>query len=447
MLAWLVHVSCTSLMPASVAYPDIKHTDWCSKNRMSMPANLNNHTNMPGLESVLGHINTAAFLFDEDERQQQPIPHASPDAKQYLELNATNKNFPILVRQDGDGNGNGPRLSASSAALDLAMSQSPGPDAQGQSNGWSGFRHRHSQQSLPTNTLRKNSQVDEYDVGRTNGTVETPPSKSAANNRRSVEFNLSYGSEQRPSYQASPSQNSNGMPRLQQSFSSNDVPTLKNGNVNGLNGINGMNGMNGMNGVNGTNGVNGGNGFNGMNGNARSHAEQHLHNHNASTGRVPSNISNRHSRELSAGFKDYGGAFRSVGSGLHASAAPFGPSMTSASMNMPPASTIGSPMSQYSTLNNQYYGYGNGMNNMNMNGLTGAMAGMSMGQQHGAPPVFNPNGMYQPMAPTANYFNPTANPYATYGPNGRIQDSQARVIQTRRLQSGRCFGSSVGRFC
>jgi hypothetical protein len=365
---------------------------------MSMPV-LGNRTaqDLPDLASVLGHINTAAFLFDDEEKQN---PTASPDAKQYLQMNTTDDKFPILVRRDGDGNS--VQLSASSAALDLALSQSPGPDNQN-NNGWPAYsRHRQAQQSLPTNTLRKGSQVDEYDVGRVNGSVENTPTK---NNRRSVEFSLSpYNSEsKRSSYHASPS---NGMPKLQQSYSTNDVPTLKNGN--------------GANGVNGS-GVN-------------SHAEQHFHNHNASIGRIPANaMSNRHSRELSTGFKDHDNAYRPLQSGLHASAAPFGPSITSApSMNG--AATVASPIApQYSTAPGgntaPYYGY-------SVNMLNGAMNGLNMGQPVGVGMQgYNPNGMNS-MYGGPPYYSPNPNPYAAYGPSGRLQDSQARVIQTRRMQNG-----------
>ncbi|KAF2640780.1 ARM repeat-containing protein [Massarina eburnea CBS 473.64] len=358
-------------------------TQYRSLNRMSMPTA--KFGELPDLAEVLGSINTHAYLFGDEEGQQNPA--ASPEAKSYLQMNTTDDKFPILVRRSA--NGNSMELSASSAALDLALSQSPGPD--NQSNGWPSHRHRQAQQSLPTNTFRKGSQVDEYDVSQANNAVESTPTKMAAN-RRSVEFNLSPmgPGTKRSSYQASPS---NGMPKLQQSYSSNDVPTLKNGD-----------------------GANG-NGY-------TTHAEQHFQNHNAALGRIPPNaLNNRHSRELSTG-QDY----RPMQSGLHASAAPFGPSTTSAASTAGSvASTIGSPtMSQYSTASgntNSYYGYGMSM-------LNNAMGNMSMG---GPPPAFNPNGMYSPPGGMSPYYG---NPYSAYGPNGRVQDSQARVIQSRRMQSG-----------
>lgn len=372
---------------------------------MSMPVtNLDyrSRADLPDLASVLGQIDTASYLFGDDEKDHNPA--ASPDQKAYFQMSSTKDEFPILVRRDGAGNGT--KLSASSAALDLALSQSPGPD--GQSNGWRGSRHRQAQQSLPTNTFHK----DDYETSQTNGNAETTPTKNMANNRRSVEFNFSpMNNENKRSSFASPT---NGMPKLTQSYSANEVTTLKNGAaVNGVNGVNGF-------------------GF-------KSHAEQHLHNHNASLGRIPPNaMSNRHSRELSAGFnKDQD--YRSAQSGLHASAAPFGPAITSAAPPNNVAGTVGSPaMSQYSTTstaNPPYYPYGMSM-------LNGAMNGMSLGPgpQFGGPPNYGPNGMYGLNGMSGmNGLNGNMpsfhNPYAAYGPGGRVQDSQARVIQSRRLQN------------
>jgi hypothetical protein len=349
---------------------------------MSMPVtslDLRGRDNLPDLASVLGHIDTTGYLFGEEDKEHNPA--ASPDHKAYLQMSNTDDKFPILVRRDGAGNGT--KLSASSAALDLALSQSPGPDSQ--SNGWQGYRHRQSQQSLPTNTFRKASQVDEYDVGQANGNVDSTPNKNMANNRRSVEFNLS--PESKRSSFASPT---NGMPKLTQSYSASDVPTLKNGG-----------------GTNGTNGL----GF-------VTHAEQHLHNHNASLGRVPY-MNNRHNHNGSNGY-----------SGLHASAAPFGPPMTTVAPGNGVAGTVGSPtMSQYSTTPVSSAPYFNGYN---MSMLTGAMTSMNMGPtpQMGGPPAYGTNGMFG-----GNGNVPYYTPYSAYGPSGRVQDSQARVIQSRRLQN------------
>ncbi|KAF2002512.1 ARM repeat-containing protein [Amniculicola lignicola CBS 123094] len=369
-----------------------------SNNRMSMPVNLERsrrNDELPDLASVLGHIDTASFLFDDESKQP-----ADASSKSYLHMNTTDDKFPILVRRDGNSN-NGMQLSASSAALDLALSQSPGPDASGAV--WPSRHRQHP--SLPTNTLRNAAPADEHNAGAINGNVEMPPTKAMANNRRSVEFNFNAqynaGESKRSSYHGA----TNGMPKLQQSYSTNDVPTLKNGN-----GVNGMNGMNGMNG---------------------GYADQHFHNHNASLGRIPQNaMSNRHSRELSVGLKDQDSAYRSLQSGLHASAAPFGPSMTSAGATNGVAATMSSPaMTQYSSsasINSMntapYYGYAMSALNSSMNGMS-----IGSGSQYGAPPSSYSSPVVYPGIPY--------NPYTTYGPSGRVQDSQARVIQSRRLQN------------
>ncbi|KAH7554741.1 hypothetical protein BM1_07402 [Bipolaris maydis] len=349
-------------------------------NRMSMPVTRTDYgsrPDLPDLSSVLGHIDTAGFLFGQDDR-----PSASQDRNSFLQMGNTKDDFPVLVRRDGAGNGT--KLPASSAALDLALSQPPSPDAQFPS--WNGYRHRQAQQSLPANTFRKAPQVDEYDSVRSNGNgnVDTTPKKNLTNNRRSVEFSF-----------ASPT---NAMPKLTQSYSTNDVPTLKNNA-----------GMNGANGI----------GF-------TSHAQQHFHNHNASLGRIPQNaISNRNSRDLSMANRE-----SEYQPSIHASTAPFGSSVTSAAPNSGASANVGPPaMSQYSGVaaaNPGYYGYGVSMLNGAMNNLNlGPASGP--GPQYGGPSAYTPNGMYGS--------GPQYNPYATYGPGGRVQDSQARVIQSRRLQN------------
>jgi len=326
-------------------------------NRMSMPVtslDYRSRADLPDLASVLGHIDTTSYLFGEDDKERTSAV-SPPDYKAYFQMSSTKDEFPILVRRDGAGNGT----------------------------------------------------HDQYESA--NGNTENTPTKNMANNRRSVEFNLSpMNAEPKRASFTSMTNPIHGMPKLTQSYSASELPnlTLKNGT--------------GGNGTNGTNGF-------------KSHAEQHLHNHNASLGRIPpSAATNRHSRELSSGFKD---EYRTAQqSGLHANAAPFGPSVTSAA----PMNTVGSPtMSQYSAASvgstAPYYGYGMSMMNGGMNGLNSVMNGLSLGPGHplngasGYGPGPGPNGVYGNM--------PYYNPYATYGPTGRIQDSQARVIQSRRLQN------------
>lgn len=73
---------------------------------MSMPVtslDLRGRGDLPDLASVLGHIDTAGYLFGEDDKDTNPA--ASPDHKGYLQMSNTKDEFPILVRRDGAGNG------------------------------------------------------------------------------------------------------------------------------------------------------------------------------------------------------------------------------------------------------------------------------------------------------------------------------------------------------
>ena len=373
-----------------------------------------NRESVPDYSSVMGvgHINTTGFLFgDEDEKPAPKKESAtSPDVKSYLQMNATDDKFPILVRRDAFPGvvssqilvyimtyGNGyMQLSASSAALDLALSQSPGPDSQ--SNGWTPFaRHRPSQPSLPQNVF------DTQQPGQHNG--DSPNSSSLENssdspiiarqvNRRSMEATLaSYA--QKSMLTLKPTNGTKlarpTLAKIQSSYSTNDIPTLKN-----------------PNGILATISP------------PKSQAQQQFHNHNASLGRIPAHaVNHRHSREMSGGDvrrEEQTNGYKQQ-SDLHANAAPFGPSMSTASQ----ADTITGTMSP---LNNQqfaspaYYG-GYGMQMLNM-GMTPIQMNNAMGFQ-------NQMSGYQPQSPFTAY--------SPYGHPVRYPDSQARVMQQRRMQN------------
>ncbi|EKG11259.1 hypothetical protein MPH_11603 [Macrophomina phaseolina MS6] len=391
-------------------------------NRNSVPVtglDLRNRatTDLPDLTSVLGHIDTTHFLFgDDDEKPRNPA--ASPDVKSYLQMNATDDKFPILVRRDGEG---AMQLSAASAALDLASVSSHSPDPQ--SNGWpTTSRHRHAQHSLPVNNLHKS---DEFGLDGAGANGKETPRRATMSNRHSMEVRFSpYGDSKRPGLLATPPNGlANGMPKLQSSYSTNDIPTMK--STNSLNGTP----------SGGNTGVN-------------SHAEQHLHNHNASMGRIPMNAVNRHSRELSGGENRIdepkgAAAFRSVGSALQANAAPFGPALTSghaeitsnsvastAARSSPPATTIASPNGNgvtsppmYSNPTGPYYGgYGVSMINMGLQNM-----GLNGQAPYGQMPMYPPFNAYGQPFPQPYMQQPPSQP--------RFPDSQARVIQQRRMQS------------
>jgi hypothetical protein len=280
------------------------------------------------------------------------------------------------------------QLSASSAALDLALSQSPGPD----SNGWGAFaRHRptQSQQSLPVNSLQGQNQVNGSSSNAPSNGPESPVSVRPTY-RHSLD--LKYFDGQDVPQVSSPPKHAQTPPKLQQSYSANDVPTMRSS-------------ANGVPSVNTT---------------PNSHAQQHLHNHNASLGRIPPNaVSNRLSREMTSPetttLRDaQNGGYQSIQSALHASAPPFGPSLTQSMTQPPMAAAVTSPTTQQAYPAQGYYN-----NNFNMQMMTMGMQNMQIGQ----PP------MYSQHNPYANF------PGGMYPQNGP-RDSQARVIQQRRQNDG-----------
>jgi hypothetical protein len=346
---------------------------------------------------ALDQTNTARFLFGEDEGA------TSPDVKNYLQMNATDDKFPILVRRDEYPGvvdlPNSPfmyladrhmQLSASSAALDLALSSPQAPDANG--NGWGAFgRHRPSQPSLPMNSIQGNGSPS---VTQSNG-PESPISVRPTH-RHSLDLKY-FGDGPLDNYSQVPSPSKHSQatpPKLQSSYSANDVPTMRST----------------------TNGS-------GINNTPNSHAQQHLHNHNASLGRIPPNaMNNRLSREMSSGdaptLRDsQNGGYQSIQSALHASAPPFGPSLTQSMTQAQISPSITSPTSQQQYPITGYYNSNNANSSYNMQMMTMGMQNMQMGQ-----PMYSAH-----------------NPYAAYPnmyPQAGGRDSQARVIQQRRQNDG-----------
>ena len=58
-----------------------------------------NHETVPEHSATggLGQINTTSFLFDDEDAKEATT---SPDVKNYLQMNATDDKFPILVRRN-----------------------------------------------------------------------------------------------------------------------------------------------------------------------------------------------------------------------------------------------------------------------------------------------------------------------------------------------------------
>ena len=188
-------------------------------------------------------------------------------------------------------------------------------------------------------------------------------------------------------------------PRLQSSFSANDIPTVKSTAGPTMN-------------------------------NANNHAQQHFHNHNASMGRIPAGMMTaRHTRELSNesnAINREQAPYQSLQSALQASAAPFGPSTTAAT---PLASAASVTSSTPATAMNSYNGffpntsynppapYNSAANNYSM--LSANMQQMNMNGVNGS-------GMY-----AQQNFNGYPAP-AAYNLASQPRDSQARVMQNRR---------------
>lgn len=352
------------------------HRSTNALNRYSMPVT----KSRSGLHEIsLDQTNTTRFLFGEDDST------TSGGINNYLQMNATEDNFPILVRRE-DFPG---LLSASSAALDLALSQSPGPEP----TGWSTLVNRHrpslSQQITSINRTRPSGSATSA-KHKTNET--TPRSRQSYRHSLDLKYQQTFVVPQENASQVtSPIKNSLNTPtKLTSTFSNNDVQGTR-ASTNGSSTPNNV---------------------------SISHAQQYLHNHNASLGRIPPGaVNNRLNREgktnESAGLRDgQNGGYQSIQSGLHASAPPFGPILTP--MSQPPANTPLSPTSQQTYPAQQPF--------YNMQMLMSGIQNMNMGQTLYSNPY--------PYTSTQTYVTPRL-PSQT-----SPRDNQARVIQQRRQNDG-----------
>ncbi|KUJ08544.1 ARM repeat-containing protein [Mollisia scopiformis] len=343
--------------------------------RYSMPVTKSRN----GMHEMLSldQTNTARFLFGEEEGGT-----ASPDVNTYLDMNTTAENFPILIRNQDFPS----QLSASSAALDLALAQSTGPE----SNGWSAFtRHRasQSQQILPGSIQAQGQAQANGSTSNSQANVSESPISSRSNSfRHSLDLKYVDGQGQDNIPMSSPKPQVTP-PKLQSSYSANDVPTMRNG-------------------------------VHAINTTPNSHAQQHLHNHNASLGRIPPNgMNNRLSREMTspeaATLREaQNGTYHSISSALHPNAPAFGPSLTQSMSQAPMTAAVTSPTGpQAYPVQQQYY---NSYNMLNM-----SMQNMQLAPQ----PMYSPQ--------YAGYGGG-----AMYGQAPPQRDSQARVIQQRRQNDG-----------
>ncbi|KFA74670.1 hypothetical protein S40288_03234 [Stachybotrys chartarum IBT 40288] len=357
------------------------HRSSNAHNRYSMPVTRSRN----GLyENSIDQTNTARFLFGDDE------PNAMHRG------NTPDESFPTLVRREDQ------MLSASSAALDLALSSSPHPEAP-LSNGWGSSISRHrQQQSLSALNGSSTSQPGEL------GSIGSRP--SSLRHSLDLKFIAENGLEGMSGVMASPGNLVTATPpKLQTSFSTNDVPTVKSAS-----------GPSMMNNIN-----------------ANNHAQQHFHNHNASIGRIPAGaMQSRHARELSgdsniSSNRDQASAYQSLQSALQASAAPFGPGTTATATATAPlsSSTITSPVG--TTSMNSFNGYfpGSGYATpTSSNAASSSFGGVNLltaGMQQLN--MNNPGGSN--VYPPQNYAGYGSMPF---NQGNQQRDSQARVIRDRR---------------
>ncbi|KAE8152451.1 hypothetical protein BDV25DRAFT_128008 [Aspergillus avenaceus] len=332
--------------------------------RYSMPSagfgsqvrpNINNTTS--GLET----FNAAKYLFhNEDDRatlkDEDRIP--TPDIKSYLKLTDPDDKFPTLSRRDDSG-----LLSANSDALDLANSRTPNPET------WNSHsRHRSSHQSMPQNAL---NMFRLEQLGSSTG--DSHPSTARHSARHSLEANMLYSGES--NHESMTATASNRPVSLQSSYSTNDLPTVKD------------------------------DGYNAAITPPKTHAESFQQQAAANVGRIPASAVNSRQRKDSAERDEVNvQAPRSQQqTNLQANAAPFGPQLTSA------ANASAVAPAALTSFQQPFYGYG---------------VQAYMGNPLQA------NGQLQSYNPTTPY-----GAFPAYG-NYRLPETPAKAIGSRRNAEG-----------
>ncbi|KAI0113722.1 ARM repeat-containing protein [Nemania sp. FL0031] len=350
------------------------HLSTTALNRYSMPV-----TRRGNLYDNIDQTNTTGFLFRDDD--------ATIDPGNYSSMDSSEDHFPQLHSQKGNPN----MLSGSTAPMDLA-SQLGNGEGTTPTNGWGNISRHRQQQSLST--------IPSSQIADAIGTMpaDTNPIGSRPY-RHSLDLNHQYKdniAESAPASTMPPSTNQvlSTPPKLQSSFSTSDVPTVKT-----------------MSGAGASS--------------ANAHAQQHFHHHNASIGRIPPGAMKRHSRELSGDSHitaQAGGAYPSIqsqlqGSQLQGNAPSFASSQ--APVQSPISAGTNSATSPASGGPYQYYqGYNQASPNSpyNMSMVTMGMQNMGIGNGY-------------------SHSNYATGYSAVYQPSVQPRDSQQRVMQQRRAQN------------
>lgn len=235
-----------------------------NSNRFSMPAtgarNSNRLSTVSSGSGVTGLGSNSFFPDGDDEKSAKannPVDFSSADAKLYMQMTAVDDAFPTL-RSDVTSGG----LHANSAAVDLANAKEADTEA------WASYaRPRPSHQSMPQNGLNMFSLQSQ---------ISSPPgekSEFSGLDKKSQRHSAGFGFKSAYETPVTPARSaaSSRPVSLQSSYSTNDLPTVKSTAVGASTATP-----------------------------PKTHAEQHLQNHNASIGRFPAGaVSSRQSRDLS----------------------------------------------------------------------------------------------------------------------------------------------------
>lgn len=367
-------------------------------------------------EPALGSVDTPGFLFGDEFKNNTESSTSSRPTSGFLSMQQNGDNFPVLIRSQGDTK---KQISTGHDGLELALSHSL--DQESNSSGWptSFSRPNTSHSTMPT-------------TGAFQSSGDLPDMNSSATNRHSMGAKMTFTETKRPNPMnlAPAEMSSDRMPtKLQTSFSTSSVPTVS--SLSGLNGHSAQMLPMSSGGFN--------NSSSGTHPSSVSTAEQRLHQHNVSLGRIPTGAmnSNRQSRDfaglLGAENTKIEGQInnlQSAQSGLHPGAASFGPSTAESAPSSVPNTVSNYPAQGYGMGFGMGYGMGYGMYNNGSNQLNDAMQALSMKQ----PASGQWSGQSQNFQPPQGY---GAN-YRGYQYNGgnRQPDNQSRMMQQRRSQNG-----------
>lgn len=356
-----------------------------------MPVTRRDRTYRNGLPDLnsFGHVDTTSFLFDDDKQSDQNTPVAKQFPTSW-HVQTTQDNFPTLRPAERAAD-----PVAASSFLDLGEEQD---------GGWPNFSsNNNKRQSVPPlSTYHVSADSTSSALPPPSLSGSNTPSKSNSINRHSMGARIGMpptSETKRPGLVASPPSASSV--KSGSSFSTSSVPTI--GSIGKSNNIASKNGVN-------------------------SSAEQRLHQHNMSLGRIPASAanSNRQSRDYSS----------STIAKAEDSSQPPMPSLASTLQNSATAfgttgEELGSPtLTQASNFPNGAHVYNGtlqspqgGHNMPNLQALSAAMNSIQL--QQAQSPYSGMQGMSY-----GGY-----NPFNAMPPT-RLPDNQARVSQQRRIQGG-----------